>query len=95
GSGIDSGEETKNTNFYLGGKWAFSASDAVKLAFTDRGDQDVGGVKQGNHASQVAVGYDHSLSKATAVYANYVKTSADPSTAADPSILSFGMTHSF
>jgi len=90
-----SGIETKNTNFYLAGKFAFSASDAIKLAYTDRGDQDVGGTKAGNHASQIAVGYDHSMSKTTSVYANYVKTSADPSTAADPSVLSLGMKHAF
>jgi len=95
------GQETKNTNFYVAGKFAFSASDAVKLAYTNRGDQDVSGAgalpqgKQGNHASQIAVGYDHNLSKATSVYANYVKTSADPTTASDPSVLSLGMKHAF
>jgi predicted porin len=99
GSGASSGEETKNTNFYLGGKWAFSGSDSVRLAYTDRGDEDVtGGLtpgKVGNHASQIAVGYAHDMSKATSVYATYFKTSADPSTAADPSVLSFGMKHAF
>jgi len=88
------GVETKNTNFYLAGKYAIG-SGAVKLAYTDRGDADVGGVKQGNHASQIAVGYDHNLSKATSVYANYVTTSADPSTASDPSVLSLGVKHAF
>jgi predicted porin len=89
------GIETKNTNVYLAGKFAFSANDAVKLAYTDFGDQDRGGTKVGNHATQVAVGYDHNMSKATSVYANYVKTSADPSTASDPSVLSLGVKHAF
>ena len=101
GSGAESGAETTNTNFYLGGKFAFSATDAVKLAYTDKGDQEVkGGTTPGklsNHTTQIAVGYDHSMSKATSVYANYVKTSANNAagTAADPSVLSLGMKHAF
>jgi len=99
GSGAESGAETTSTNFYLGGKFAFSATDAVKLAYTDKGDEEVkGGTtpgKLGNHTTQIAVGYDHSMSKATSVYANYVKTSANPNTANDPSVLSLGMKHAF
>jgi len=88
------GNETKNTNFYIAGKFAVNSSDNVKLAYTKRGETEVAGVKQNNDASQIAVGYDHSMSKATSVYANYVKTSAN-GTAADPSVLSLGVKHAF
>lgn len=89
------GLETKGTNFYLGGKWAFSASDDVRLAYTDRGETEIGSTKQNNAANQYAIGYSHNMSKATSVYVTYLATSADPSTAADPSSLSLGMKHAF
>lgn len=98
------GVETKNTNLYLGGKFNLGSSDAIKLAYTIHGETTSGGVKANDKASQIAVGYDHSMSKATSVYVNYVKTTADPaynagtaaSTAgADPSVLSFGVKHAF
>ncbi|MFZ5524868.1 MAG: porin [Pseudomonadota bacterium] len=86
--------ETKNTNWQIGGKFAVNSSDDVKLAYTHAGASDVGGVKQNDDATQFAVGYDHSMSKATSVYAHYVKTSAN-GTLPDPSVLSFGLKHAF
>jgi predicted porin len=98
------GAETKNTNMYLGGKFNISATDAIKLAYTSHGETTSNSVKMNDAASQIALGYDHSMSKATSVYVNYVKTTSDPgynagtgtSTAgADPSVLSFGVKHAF
>jgi predicted porin len=88
------GIESKNTNFYLGGKFAISGTDSVRAAYTKHGETDAGGVKQGDGANQIAIGYAHDMSKMTSVYATYVKTSAD-GTAADPSVISFGMKHAF
>jgi len=87
--------ETKGTNVYLGGKFAVSDSDAVKLAFTQRGETEVASVKQANKGSQIAVGYDHGMSANTTVYALYTKQTNDATGAADPSVVSLGVKHSF
>jgi len=89
------GSETKGTNMYIGGKFAVSDSDAVKLAYTLRGETETGSTKNNDKASQVSVGYDHSMSAHTSVYALYSKVTEDATGAADPSVVSFGMKHSF
>ncbi len=63
---------------YLSGKYSINANDAVKLAYTNHGDRNatVFGAL-GSGATQVSVGYDHSLSKRTTVYALYTKLSND------------------
>lgn len=86
--------DTTSTNFYIGGKFGLSSTDNVRAAFTKRGETTTGGVKGANDATQVAIGYEHGMSKATSVYATYVKTTAN-GTAADPSVISFGMKHAF
>lgn len=58
--------------FYLAGKFSISASDAVKAAYTSAGKE--GGVVN-SESTQFSLGYDHSLSKATTVYALYSKLS--------------------
>jgi len=88
------GVETKHTDLYIAGKFAVNSNDNVGLAYSKRGETDVAGVKQNNDASQIAVGYDHSMSKATSVYAHYTKISAN-GTAADPSNLELGIKHAF
>lgn len=55
-----------HSSYYIGTKYAFG-NDAVKLAATKAGSNS--GVATG--ASQVSLGYDHSLSKRTTVYALY------------------------
>lgn len=99
-----SGATASNTNLYLAGKFNLGSSDAIKLAYTKHGEATSNGAKMNDKASQIAVGYDHSMSKATSVYVAYVKTTSDPaynqgtaaSTAgADPSVLSFGVKHAF
>jgi predicted porin len=95
-----SGADYKNTNYYLAGKFNISSTDDVKLAYTRRGDT----TGNTDNAKQYTVGYDHSLSKATSVYALYTKltdngTHVDPTFVvvgnADSSALSFGIKHSF
>ena len=86
--------ETTSTNLYLSGKYNVSSTDTAKLAYTKRGETTTAGVKGANDASQVAIGYDHSMSKATTVYALYTKITANGNLA-DPSVLSFGINHSF
>ena len=88
------GTDLKNTNVYLAGKFNITSADDVKLAFTKRGSQ----TGLANDAKQYTVGYDHSLSKATSVYALYTKLTQNATGAgvsADPSALSLGIKHSF
>jgi len=110
-------EKTSNTlggvsaagqnNWYLGGKYSFG-NDAVKLAYTRAGDMQA---TPNSGAKQWALGYDHSMSKRTTLYALY--TRLDNSTGSsygltaastgatvgvanqDPSAWSFGMKHTF
>lgn len=58
-------------NWYLGGKYSFGGDD-VKLAYTSAGQ--IGGVAN-TGAKQISVGYDHSLSKRTTLYAQYTRIS--------------------
>lgn len=57
------------TNWYLGGKYSFG-NDAVKLAYTRAGDARNSTT---TGATQWSLGYDHNLSKRTALYAVYTK----------------------
>ncbi|MDO9052628.1 MAG: porin [Gallionella sp.] len=59
--------------YYLSGKYNVSANDAVKLAYANAGS----GVSVNTGATQISLGYDHSLSKRTTVYAAYTKLSND------------------
>ena len=87
--------ETTGTNLYLGGKFALSSTDAVKLAYTKLGETTTGGTKNADDAKRVAVGYDHSMSKMTSVYALYTKFTDNKSGNPDPSVLSVGIKHAF
>ena len=58
--------------WYLSGKYSFG-SDAVKLAYTKLGNTAGVGVGKSNSANQFSLGYDHSMSKRTTVYALYTK----------------------
>lgn len=89
------GGDTTGTNLYLAGKFNASGTDAVKLAYTKKGETTTAGVGDTNDATQYAVGYDHSMSKATSVGVLYTKVTDNAVGAADPSILSFGLKHSF
>lgn len=95
-----SGAETTGTNLYLAGKFSLSSTDAVKAAYTKIGETTASGVKRADDRSQVAIGYDHAMSKSTTVYALYTKlTNNGPvgpaTTSADPSTVSFGMKYAF
>ncbi len=62
--------------YYIGGKFNVSGNDAVKLAYTR--SKEVGSPSVANSgANQVAIGYDHSMSKRTTVYALYTRLSND------------------
>ncbi len=61
-----------HSDYYLSGKYNVTAADAVKLAYAKA--NTINGVA-GSDAKQVTVGYDHSLSKRTTVYALYTKLS--------------------
>jgi len=90
---IAAGANVTNTNLYLAGKFSLSSSDAVKAAFTKHGASSTPGAT--DDAKEIAIGYDHDMSKTTSVYALYVKETQNATGAADPSVLSFGMKHSF
>jgi predicted porin len=85
------GQDLKNTDFYLAGKFNFTSADDVKLAYTRRGDT----TGNTDNAKQWAVGYDHAMSKATSVYALLTKVTDNTAGAADPSTGSVGIKHSF
>lgn len=63
--------------WYLAGKYNVTGSDAVKLAYTNMGN--VGSVNN-TGTKQLSVGYDHSMSKRTTVYALYTKLTNDSAT---------------
>lgn len=85
------GGGSSSTNMYLAGKFAISTTDAVKLAFTKRGDT----TGTTDNAKQYALGYDHNMSSNTTVYALYTKITDNTVGAADPSTISVGVKHSF
>jgi predicted porin len=105
------GSSYSQNNWYVAGKYNFTPSDAVKLAYTAAGSDFVGS----DGAKQWSVGYDHNLSKHSTVYALYTKltndslgtynlgnTDASPMGAAtvgnansDPSAFVLGMKHAF
>lgn len=93
------GAETTGTNVYVGGKYSLSGTDAVKLAIGQKGaTTTTGAAAAKNGVTQVTVGYDHSMSKATSVYALYTIVTAEEAAGAknaDPAILSLGMKHAF
>jgi predicted porin len=62
--------------YYLSGKYSFG-NDAVKAAYTKLGN--LGGTPA-TGASQFSLGYDHSLSKRTTVYALYTVVKSDTGT---------------
>jgi len=86
-----SANDITNTNYYLGGKFNFTSADDVKLAYTKRGSQS----GTTNDANEVTVGYDHTLSKSTSVYALYTKLTDNTAGSSDPSALSLGIKHAF
>lgn len=99
---IASADNITNTNLYIAGKFGLSSTDAVKAAFTKAGASKAGSVTGTDGATQFAIGYDHAMSKTTTVYALYSKVTNDTTgssgtglAGADPSVLSFGMNHSF
>ena len=73
-SGGPIGDVLKQTNWTIGGKYAFTDSDAVKLAYTKAGDADS---LSDTSANLISVGYDHNLSKRTSVYALYTRLKND------------------
>jgi len=98
------GTSTTGTNLYFAGKFAVSDTDSVRVAYSKLGETKTV-VKNQDGANQLALGYEHGMSKATSVYASYVKTTGDinytspkptgATAGADPSVLSFGMKHAF
>ncbi|MDE2311447.1 MAG: porin [Betaproteobacteria bacterium] len=74
--GTVGGDFFGHSAYYLSGKYNVTASDAVKLAYTHSGDingANLAAAKLNTAAHQVSLGYDHSLSKRTTVYALYTK----------------------
>ena len=90
-SALGNAGDNKGNNVYLAAKFNVNDTDAVKAAYTKRGST----TGATNDANQFAIGYDHTMGKATSVYALYTKVTDNAPTAADPSILSVGLKHSF
>jgi predicted porin len=72
-----SGTSGSSNNYYIAGKYNFTPSDTVKLAYTHAGEGAITSASTNNTAKQTSVGYDHSMSKHTTVYALYTKVSED------------------
>jgi len=83
--------EAKRTNYYVGGRFNLTPNDGIRAAYTKRGSTS----GATNDANQYAIGYERIMSKATTMYATYVKTTDNTTGAADPSAFSLGMKHSF
>ena len=84
-AGIDS---LGQNNWYLGGKYSFG-NDAVKLAYTRAGDVQA---TANTGAKQWALGYDHSMSKRTTLYALYTRLDNDTGAAYGLTTVSTGAT---
>lgn len=67
------GTSNSGTKWYIAGKYNVTSNDALKLAYTHVNDISGGN----NGAKQTAVGYDHSMSKHTSLYALYTKVTDD------------------
>ncbi len=89
------GGDTKNTNMYVAGKFNVSPSDAVKVAYTKGGNSKSNTGTAIDGIKQMSVGYDHSMSANTTVYALFTKIKTNDTAIADPSIISAGMKHLF
>jgi predicted porin len=65
---------TDRSNIYLGAKFSVNPNDAFKVAYTRAGE--VGNINN-SQANQLAIGYDHNMSKRTTVYALWTKLNND------------------
>jgi predicted porin len=110
GFGAGGANALGHRSWYVGGKFAVTGSDAVKLAYTNRNNL---GNTANSSAKQISLGYDHSMSKRTTVYALYTKLTNDSAAAnalgiagttgavaaqgldADPSAFQIGLRHAF
>ena len=72
-TGNPRGDTLRANTFYLGGKFSLSSSDAVKLAYTYRGEIGKTTKLLNSQVRQWTLGYDHAMSKRTQVYALYTK----------------------
>ncbi len=94
----------------LNGKFNVSSTDAIKAAYTKAGTLGTSVWYSDSGAKQISVGYDHSMSKATTVYAIYTKLSNDANVSyalfgggtnsnywdgSSPSAVSLGLKHAF
>jgi predicted porin len=72
--GQDGIDDIKLRQFLLGATWKISPNDALLVSYSNRRveiDSDLG--LQDSRLGQWAIGYDHNLSKRTAVYARYAR----------------------
>lgn len=67
---------TTQTNLYVGAKFNVTSNGTIKAAYGKAGSTAAGGAPA-NGATQISLGYDHSLAKSTTVYALYTKLSND------------------
>lgn len=72
-SSVSGADPFNRNDFYLAGVYNIG-NDDIKLAYVNSGDS--GGVSN-TGANQVSIGYDHNLSKATSLYAQYSKINND------------------
>ncbi len=77
------GDRFGRQDWYLGGKYSFG-SDAIKLAYTSAGKVGTAGTNANYNTSaakQISIGYDHSMSKTTTLYAQYSRIANDTNAA--------------
>ncbi len=75
GAATAGGDLWGHNAYYLSGKYSVTANDTIKAAFTKASTLAMAGTaaSANTDAKQFTVGYDHSLSKRTYVYALYTK----------------------
>lgn len=57
--------------FYVAAKYSLSSDNTVKLAYTKAGETNNSGTAKNDGASQISVGFDHSMDKSTLVFVQY------------------------
>jgi len=72
------GVKTEQNNVYISGKYKVSDAGTAKLGYTMAGESKTAGTANtGSGATQVSLGYDHSMTKNTTLFALYTSVAND------------------
>jgi predicted porin len=71
--GLDGVDDIKLRQFLVGATWKITSNDALLVSYSNRRVEVDDAVGHDSRLGQWAIGYDHNLSKRTAVYARYAR----------------------